>query len=102
MNEIEPRCPAAARHISHLRSVHTGSEVRAPSSWTGANVRSSEVKLLASEADHSPLSSAEIKNEWNYSSIPLYPLMSCCLIKHNLAFIVMSITIITVNNFQML
>ena len=31
---------------------------------------SPELKLPRSEADHSPLPSAEVKNEWSYASIP--------------------------------
>jgi hypothetical protein len=35
-----------------------------------------------SEADHSPPSSAEVKNEWNYTSTPQYVFMVWCLVKH--------------------
>jgi hypothetical protein len=33
------------------------------------------------EADHSPPSSAEVKNTWSYNSIPQYVFMAWCLIK---------------------
>jgi hypothetical protein len=35
-----------------------------------------EVKQAGHEADHSPPSSAEVKNVWNYTSIPLMHLNS--------------------------
>jgi hypothetical protein len=40
------------------------------------------------EADHSPPSSAEVKNAWSYISIPRSSSMAWCLIKHrdNLTF----------------
>jgi hypothetical protein len=40
------------------------------------------VKLPGREADHSPLSSAEVKNEWSYTSTPQYVFMEWCLVKH--------------------
>jgi hypothetical protein len=39
-------------------------------------------KVAGHEADHSPPSSAEVKNEWNYTSIPQYVFMAWCLLKH--------------------
>jgi hypothetical protein len=33
------------------------------------------------EADHSPPSSAEVKNAWNYNSTPQYTFMAWCLVK---------------------
>jgi hypothetical protein len=41
-----------------------------------------KVKRPKSEADHSPPSSAEIKNAWSYTSIPQYVFMAWCLVKH--------------------
>jgi hypothetical protein len=40
------------------------------------------------EADHSPPSSADVKNAWSYTSIPQYVFMAWCLVKHrdNFAF----------------
>jgi hypothetical protein len=40
------------------------------------------VKRPGREADHSPPSSAEVKNAWSYTSIPHYVFMSWCLVKH--------------------
>jgi hypothetical protein len=40
------------------------------------------VKRPGREADHSPPSSAEIKNAWCYTSIPEYVFMALCLVKH--------------------
>jgi hypothetical protein len=39
-----------------------------------------EVKRPGREANHSPLSSAEVKNAWSYAS------MACCLVKHRYNF----------------
>jgi hypothetical protein len=39
------------------------------------------VKWLGCEADHSPPSSAEVKNVWSYTFIPQYAFMAWCLIK---------------------
>jgi hypothetical protein len=38
------------------------------------------IKLPGREADHSPPFSAEVKNEWNYTSTPQYVFMAWCLI----------------------
>jgi hypothetical protein len=40
------------------------------------------VKRPGREADCSPLSSAEVKNVWSYTSTPPYVLMAWRLIKH--------------------
>jgi hypothetical protein len=41
------------------------------------------------EADHSPPSSAEVKNAWSYTSAPPYVFMAQCLVEHrdNFTFI---------------
>jgi hypothetical protein len=44
-------------------------------------VPSPEVKQPGHEADHSPPSSAKVKNMWSYTSTPQYNLMAWCLIK---------------------
>jgi hypothetical protein len=44
------------------------------------------VKWLGHDGDHSHLSSAEIKNGWNYNSTPPYVFMVRCLIKHRAIF----------------
>jgi hypothetical protein len=40
------------------------------------------VKRPGHEADHSPLSSAEVKNEWRYIFTPQYVFMAWCLVKY--------------------
>jgi hypothetical protein len=40
------------------------------------------VKRPGREADHSPPSSAEVKNAWSYTSTPPYAFMAWCLVKH--------------------
>jgi len=52
-----------------------------PIQWVPGSL-SLEVKWPGHEADHSPPSSAEIKNVWSYTSIPPYILMTWCLVKH--------------------
>jgi hypothetical protein len=37
-----------------------------------------EVKRPGCEADHSPLSSAEVKNAWSYNPLPQYAFMAWC------------------------
>jgi len=36
------------------------------------------------EADHSPPSSAEVKNAWSYTSTPPYVFMAWCLVKYRI------------------
>jgi len=43
------------------------------------------VKWLRREADHSPPSSAEVKNTWS-NSTPQYVFMAWCLVKHRVNF----------------
>jgi hypothetical protein len=45
------------------------------------------VKRPEREADHSPPSSSEVKNAWNYTSTPQYAFMAWCLVKHRDNFI---------------
>jgi hypothetical protein len=52
-----------------------------PIQWV-PGVPSLEVKRPGREADHSPTSSAEVKNAWSYTSTPLYVFMAWCLVKH--------------------
>jgi hypothetical protein len=40
------------------------------------------VKRPGREADHSPPSSAKVKNAWSYTSTPKYVFMVWCLVKH--------------------
>jgi hypothetical protein len=39
------------------------------------------VKRPGHAADHSPPSSAEVKNAWSYTSTPLYAFMAWCSVK---------------------
>jgi hypothetical protein len=54
---------------------------------------SSGVKRPGCEADHSPPSSAEVKNAWSYLPTPQYVFMEWCLVKHrdNFTFYLMII-----------
>jgi hypothetical protein len=52
-----------------------------PIQWV-PGVLSLGVKRPWREADHSPTSSAEVKNEWSCTSIPQYVFMAWCLVKH--------------------
>jgi hypothetical protein len=45
-------------------------------------VFSVRVKRPGREADHSPPSSAEVKNAWSYTSTPQYVFVAWCLVKH--------------------
>jgi hypothetical protein len=45
------------------------------------------VKWPGREVDHSPPSSAEVKNEWSCTSTPPYAFMAWCLVKHRDNFI---------------
>jgi hypothetical protein len=40
------------------------------------------VKRPRHEADHSPPSTAEVKDVWSYTSTPQYVFMAWCLVKH--------------------
>jgi hypothetical protein len=40
------------------------------------------VKRPGREADHSPSSSAEVKNAWSYTCTPQYVSMAWCLVRH--------------------
>jgi hypothetical protein len=52
-----------------------------PIQWV-PGVVSPGVKRLEHGADHSPPSSAEVKNTWHYTSTPHYVFMEWCLVKH--------------------
>jgi hypothetical protein len=56
-----------------------------PAQWeTGA--LSPGVEMPGREADHSPASSAEVKNAWSYTSTLPYVLMAWCLVKCRVNF----------------
>jgi hypothetical protein len=59
-----------------LHIVQTGSGVHPTSYKMGTGGSFPGVKLQGREADHSPPTSAEVKNMWNYTSTPLYVFMA--------------------------
>jgi hypothetical protein len=50
----------------------------------GTGALSQGVKWLGNEADHSPPSSAKVKNAWSYTSTPPYIFMAWCLVKYRI------------------
>jgi hypothetical protein len=76
--------PDRSRNVSDRHHVQIDSGVGPfgyPNQWApGAS--SSELKWSEREADYSPLSSAEVKNAWSWTSTPAYVLMLRCLIKY--------------------
>jgi hypothetical protein len=62
------RFPAAAGNFSLHHRVQTGSgALQPPIQWVSGTL-SLGVKRPGREADHSPPSSAEVKNAWSYTS----------------------------------
>jgi hypothetical protein len=67
---------------SQFHCVGTSSGAHLASYITGIGASLSMViKQPGHEADHSSPSSAEVKNAWNYTSIPPYILMAWCVVK---------------------
>jgi len=60
----------------------TGSGAYPASYPMGTGALSLGVKRPGREADHSPPSSSEVKNAWNYDSNPQYVFKAWCLVKH--------------------
>ena len=57
------RIPAEVKRFPFSKTVHTGlGPIQPPSQWL------SEFTRLGHEADHSPPTSAEVKNQWSYTS----------------------------------
>jgi hypothetical protein len=56
-----------------------------PTQWVPGAL-SLGIKRSGREADHSPQSSAEVKNGWSYTSTPQYVFMAWCLVKHRDSF----------------
>jgi hypothetical protein len=70
--------------FSLLDRIQTGSGAHpAPYPMGTGGAISSGVKRLCREADHSPPTSAELKNTEIYTSTPPYAFMAWCLIKHS-------------------
>jgi hypothetical protein len=55
--------------------------IKPPIQWVPGAV-SLGVKRRGREADHSPPSSAEVKNAWSLPPLPQYAFMAWCLVKH--------------------
>jgi hypothetical protein len=66
-----------------------------PIQWV-PGVLSLGLKRPGHEADHSPPSSAEVKNAWRYTSAPQYVFMAWCLVKHKNTFTFIIIIIIII------
>jgi hypothetical protein len=54
-----------------------------PIQWVPFRAVSLGVKRPGREADHSPPSSAEVKDVWSYTSTPLYAFMAWCSVKRS-------------------
>jgi hypothetical protein len=74
------RLPAGAGNFSLHHRVQNGSGAH-PAPWVPGAL-SLGVKRPGREADHSPPSSAKVKNTWSYTSTPQYVFMAWCLVKH--------------------
>jgi hypothetical protein len=64
------RHPAGAENFSLHHRVKTGSGTHPASYSIGTRVSFPGVRRPGRESDHSPPSSAEVRNEWNYTSPP--------------------------------
>jgi hypothetical protein len=91
------RFPEGANNISLHYLVRNGSGAL-PASYpmfTGGIFAG--VKRSARKADHSPQSSAEVKNAWSYTSTLPYVFMAWCLVKHrDFTFLLCQKTIIKI------
>jgi hypothetical protein len=67
-----------AGKFSLHHKVQTGSGAHSASYTKGSRGLSLGVKRLELEADHSPPSSAEIKNAWSYTSTPQHAFIAWC------------------------
>jgi hypothetical protein len=61
---------AESRNFSLLQNVQTDSEAHPITHSMGIGVLPRGIKRPRREVDHSPPSSAEVKNEWSYTSTP--------------------------------
>jgi hypothetical protein len=73
---------AGARNFYLHHRVQNGSGAHPASYPMGTRGSFPGVKLPGREADHSPPSSAEIKNARSYASTPQYFFTAWCLVKH--------------------
>jgi hypothetical protein len=83
------RFPAGAGNFSLHHRVQTGSGSHPASYPMGTGAVSLGIKRPGRKVDHSPPSSAEVKNAWSYTSTLQYVFMTWCLIKNrdNFTFI---------------
>jgi hypothetical protein len=86
------RFPAAAGNFSLYHCFQNGSGSTQPYIQWVPGALSLGVKRPGREADHSPPSSAESKNEWSYTSTPYYASMEWCL-KHRDNFTLLYLTL---------
>lgn len=63
------RFPDRVRDFSLLQAFRTGSEVQ-PTSFTMGINSFPRVQLHIHDSEQSPISAAEFKNEWSYTSAP--------------------------------
>jgi hypothetical protein len=75
------RLPAGAGYFSLHHRIQNGSGAHPASYPMGTRGFSLGVKRPERKADHSPPSSAEVKNAWSYTSTPQYVFMAWCLVK---------------------
>jgi hypothetical protein len=73
----------------HHHRLQDGSGANPASYPMGTWIFSLGVKRPGREADHSPQSSAQVKNAWSYTLNPQYVFTAWCLVKHrdNFTFI---------------
>jgi hypothetical protein len=76
------RFSAGAGNFSLHHHVQNGSGAHPASYRRILGALSLGIKRSGCEADHSPPSIAEVKNEWSYTSTPQYVFMAWCLVKH--------------------
>jgi hypothetical protein len=74
------RVPVWVENFSRHHRVQTGSQP--PIQWVPGAL-SLGAKRLEREADYLPPSSAEVKNEWSYTSTPPHALIAWCSVKVN-------------------
>jgi hypothetical protein len=75
------RVPAGAGNFSLHHRVQIGSGAQPVSYPMGTGALSLGLKRPGREADHSPTSSAEIKNAWSYTALPQHAFVTWCSVK---------------------
>jgi hypothetical protein len=68
----------AGQHFSRRHSFQTRSVAHVTPFIAGARVLCSGLKRPGNEANHSPLSDAEVMNAWSYTFTPTYVEMAWC------------------------